>query len=78
MKRASSYNPSPAAPGILARLRTFDHALTTAELAELLNIAPLTIHRWTKAGKVPFFRLGNLVRFCPATVATFLETKQSV
>ena len=41
------------------RLRSSDSALSVSELSKLLNIAPLTLLRWVKAKRVPFFRLGR-------------------
>jgi excisionase family DNA binding protein len=51
------------------RLRSSDSALCVSELSKLLNVAPLTLLRWVKAKRVPFFRLGRTIRFCPATIS---------
>jgi excisionase family DNA binding protein len=61
---------TPAAPlSIADRLRSSDSALSVSELSKLLNVAPLTLLRWVKAKRVPFFRLGRTIRFCPAQSA---------
>jgi excisionase family DNA binding protein len=60
------------------RLRSSDSALSVSELSKLLNVAPLTLLRWVKAKRVPFFRLGRTIRFCPATISRWLLARQSV
>jgi excisionase family DNA binding protein len=68
-----------AAPQSIAdRLRSSDSALSVSELAHILNIAPLTLLRWVKAKRVPFFRLGRTIRFCPALVARWLQERETV
>jgi excisionase family DNA binding protein len=70
---------TPAAPlSIADRLRSSDSALSVSELSKLLNVAPLTLLRWVKAKRVPFFRLGSTIRFCPATISRWLLARQSV
>jgi excisionase family DNA binding protein len=70
---------APTQPTSIAdRLRGFGHALSMSELAPLLNVTPLTIQRWVKAKRVPFFRLGRTIRFCGPTVARWLQARESV
>jgi excisionase family DNA binding protein len=70
---------TPATPlSIADRLRSSDSALSVSELSKLLNVAPLTLRRWVKAKRVPFFRLGRTIRFCPATISRWLLARQSV
>jgi excisionase family DNA binding protein len=59
------------------RLRSSDSALSVAELSKLLNVTTLTIHRWIKAKRVPFFRLGRTIRFCPA-ISRWLQERETV
>jgi excisionase family DNA binding protein len=49
------------------------HALTAAELAELLAVSRITIFKQAKAGRIPCFRIGTCVRFDPRAVATWLR-----
>ena len=70
---------TPATPRSIAdRLRNSDSALSVSELSKLLNVAPLTLLRWVKAKRVPFFRLGRTIRFCPATISRWLQERESV
>jgi len=70
---------TPATPRSIAdRLRNSDSALSVSELSKLLNVAPLTLLRWVKAKRVPFFRLGRTLRFCGPTVARWLHARESV
>jgi excisionase family DNA binding protein len=60
------------------RLRSSDSAFSVVELSKLLNVTTLTIHRWVKAKRVPFFRLGRTIRFCPATISRWLQARETV
>jgi excisionase family DNA binding protein len=60
------------------RIRSFGRALSVAELARLLNVTTITIHRWVQARRIPHFRIGRTVRFCPTTVARWLQERESV
>jgi excisionase family DNA binding protein len=51
------------------RLTRSESALSVSELSKLLNVAPLTLLRWVKAKRVPFFRPGRTSRFCGPTRA---------
>jgi len=74
LKSATTASPLP----IAGRLLSSDHALSVSELAHILNIAPLTLLRWVKAKRVPFFRLGRTIRFCPATISRWLQARETV
>lgn len=37
--------------------------LTAKEVAEYLNIHPLTVHRYAREGKIPAFKIGTDWRF---------------
>jgi len=70
---------TPAPPlSIADRLRSSETALSVSELAPILNVTTLTIHRWVKAKRVPFFRLGRTIRFCPATISRWLQERETV
>lgn len=49
------------------------HALTAAELAELLAVSRITVFKQAKAGRIPCFKIGTCVRFDPRAVATWLR-----
>lgn len=55
------------------RIANFGRALTAKELAELLNVSPITIFKQAKKGLIPSFRIGTCVRFCPKRTAEWLS-----
>jgi len=60
-----------AQPAPLARL------LTVAELAELLGVPVKTVYRWRHQGEGPQpMRVGRFLRFDPADVSRWLETRK--
>jgi excisionase family DNA binding protein len=71
-------NSQSQSASIEGRIRSFGRALSVAELAHILNVAPLTLLRWVKAKRVPFFRLGRTIRFCPATISRWLQERETV
>ena len=52
-----------------------EHALTAEELAKILAVSKITIFKQAKAGRIPSFRVGTCVRFCPAAVAQWLKAQ---
>jgi excisionase family DNA binding protein len=55
------------------QIESFGRALTAPELATLLNVSRITIFKQAKAGRIPSFRIGTSVRFCPKTTADWLR-----
>jgi excisionase family DNA binding protein len=55
------------------RIERLGHALTASELAELLAVSPISIYKLAKANRLPSFRIGSCVRFCPRPVARWLR-----
>ena len=51
---------------------TFDES----ELARRLNVSPKTIYRRRKKNEIPFYRLGNLIRYDDTLYARILEIIQ--
>jgi excisionase family DNA binding protein len=49
------------------------HALTAAELAELLAVSRVTVFKQAAAGRIPSFHVGSCVRFDPRAVANWLR-----
>jgi excisionase family DNA binding protein len=51
----------------------FGDLLTVAETAALLRLKPSTIRSWTCQRKIPFVKIGRLVRIRHADVANYIE-----
>ncbi|MBZ5722297.1 MAG: helix-turn-helix domain-containing protein [Acidobacteriia bacterium] len=62
-------------PSLADQIEKTGHALTADELADVLSVSRITIFKQAKAGRIPSFRVGTCVRFCPHTVAQWLRTQ---
>ncbi len=47
--------------------------LTVPEVADLLNLAEITIRKMVCAKKIPYYKLGSSVRFSYAQIFEFME-----
>ena len=47
-----------------------------AQAAQRLNISQRTLDNRIKAGAIPFVKLGKLIRFIPADVQRFIESRR--
>ena len=54
-------------------LRRRNTALTSTELCELINVHPVTLREWARAGRVPAYRIGREWRYDPDEVADWLD-----
>ena len=59
----ASRSPDPAA----------DPLLTTAEVAELLNVSPRTVEDWRLDRKLPAVKVGRLNRFRRSAVLALIQ-----
>ena len=50
---------------------------TEREAANLLNVSLSTIRRWRKAGTIPFFRVGDILRYRHDSLMMFIESNMS-
>lgn len=50
---------------------------TAKEVAEYLNIHPLTVHRYAREGKIPAFKIGTDWRFHKKYIARWIKEKSS-
>jgi len=67
--------PSPKKMlGIASRFAAFDHALNIDEVADVLGMNKKTVERWARAGRIPSFKLGNLVKFDPRLLGEWAKT----
>jgi excisionase family DNA binding protein len=55
------------------QIEKIPHALTAAQLAQLLAVSRITIFKLAKARRIPCFRIGTCVRFDPRAVAKWLR-----
>ena len=70
----TSPTSSSAEPSSLAdRIERIGRALTADELAKMLRVSRITIFKQAKAGRIPSFRVGTCVRFCPKAAADWLR-----
>ena len=52
-----------------------EQLLTIKEVAEMLQLAELTVHRLKQNGKLPYVRIGHAVRYRPSDVADFIDSR---
>lgn len=38
------------------------------QISEMLDVKPATIYEWVRLGKIPFYKMGKLLRFSPEEV----------
>ena len=60
---------------IADQIERFQGALTARQLSELLSVSAVTVFKMAKSGRLPSFRIGASVRFCPATIARWLRQR---
>jgi len=51
--------------------------LTAKEVAEYLNIHPLTVHRYAREGKIPAFKIGTDWRFHKKYIERWIKEKSA-
>ncbi|MFW6148634.1 MAG: helix-turn-helix domain-containing protein [Atribacterota bacterium] len=47
--------------------------LTAKQVAEYLQVKPLTIYQWAREDKIPAIKIGRIWRFKKDAIDTFLE-----
>jgi excisionase family DNA binding protein len=52
--------------------------LTTKEVANYLNIHPLTVHRYARQGKIPAFKIGTDWRFHKKYIEEWIKEKVDI
>lgn len=50
--------------------------ITEEELSRLLKITPRHLYNWRMRGKIPYFKLGRVVRYRVGEVAMALESRK--
>jgi excisionase family DNA binding protein len=51
--------------------------MTTKDVAEYLNLHPLTVHRYAREGKIPAFKIGTDWRFHKKYIERWIKEKSS-
>jgi excisionase family DNA binding protein len=51
--------------------------MTTKDVAEYLNIHPLTVHKYAREGKIPAFKIGTDWRFHKKYIERWIKEKLS-
>jgi excisionase family DNA binding protein len=52
--------------------------LTAAEVAKMFRVSVMTIYRLAKAGRIPYFYLGDSLRFDSRALAQRVQKKMSI
>jgi len=60
---------------LIERLGQFQQAMTTEEVADLLNVSKLTVLRRAKRGTIPAFKVGRIFCYDPRTLANWLKKR---
>jgi excisionase family DNA binding protein len=63
---------------LIQQLRTMTGLLGTKEVCDLLGVSKLGLHKWTKRGVIPHFRLGDRLKFDPQVLASWLGEREVV
>jgi len=58
-------------------LRTMRFLLNVQQVATIMGSCIVTIRRYAASGKLAFIRIGNRLKFDPAVVADFIESRSS-
>ena len=55
----------------------FENLLSVKIVAEVLGVAPKTIHNWVSARVIPYIRVGRRVMFRPKSLELWLNRKEN-
>ena len=67
------------APSVLVEnLEKRNCALKVSEVADLLQVSPMTIYRAAKDGSLPSFKVGSSLRFDPKVIIAWLKRQMCV
>ena len=72
-RRRSDFALGTPLVALADRIELFGRALNAKQLAALLAVSTIAIYKYAKAGRIPSFRIGTSVRFCPKAVADWLR-----
>ena len=63
---------------LVENLGKHQRALKVSEVADLLQVSPMTIYRAAKDGSLPSFKVGSSLRFDPKAIITWLKRQMGV
>lgn len=49
--------------------------LTIKDVAEMLQVAEVTVRKWQEQGKITYIKVGGVIRFRPEYIESLLEKK---
>ena len=53
-----------------------ERLLTIDDIAEFLQVNPMTIYAWVRDGKIPAFKIGKVLRFKKSEIDEWLKNKK--
>ena len=53
-----------------------ERLLTIDDVAEFLQVNPMTIYSWVRDGKIPAFKIGKVLRFKKSEIDAWLKKKK--
>lgn len=56
-------------------LAEYGRALTSADVAKVLSVSERLVSQQATAGRLPSFRIGTAVRYCPKELSKWLDTQ---
>lgn len=62
---------------LIERLNQRQELLDSKEVIKLLGVHITTLQLWTRHRRIPFIRVGHLIRFDPAQLASWLSERQT-
>ena len=62
--------------GLIAYLESLVGVISAKRLAPLLDSSEKLLYKHAAIGRIPSFRIGGLIRFCPAEVADWLRKRR--
>jgi excisionase family DNA binding protein len=80
-KQAPRPAPAPelhhsALSDLPSRIAAHPGALRAADLVTLLGMSRSKVYEWVQSGRIPYFRIGDAIRFDPLRVAEWLRASE--
>ena len=59
--------------GLASRIERLPGLLTVKQLVPLIGMSRTTIYEYVTTGRIPYIRIGTMIRFDPYAIATWLR-----